>query len=424
MPTLLHYSDIENAFDRPERIARLTAALQVPDDAVVVGSGDVLSPSAIANEYEGHHTLSFFEAAKPAAETFGNHDFDFGTDALQAIVVESPQPWVSANVTLPDIDVPRSVVVERPDGRIGVTGVTAPEAIGDWLAGVESTDPVNAARQVTHSLRQDCDYVILLAHVVDETATTLAQETVADIVCAGHVHSERIDHVGDTCLVRPGANGRLITAVDLNSRDATTRHVPDWEPAPAVGDQVRDLRQGTGLDDVVTHVETPVSRDPEVRYDGTSQVAEFVAAATRWAVDADVGVIDSGGIRAGPPLVDDVTVGEVRGLYPFEAPIVTLELNGSDLWELADSAIRPDEYPDNPVWAYFDGLTIDWTTDGLQEVILEDDPLVADRRYTVGASAYVAGSGTFDGVTDVPSDDDTLLHPDALIAYAREEGLK
>jgi 2',3'-cyclic-nucleotide 2'-phosphodiesterase (5'-nucleotidase family) len=121
VPTSLHYSDVENAFDRPERVARLTAALQTPADAVVVGSGHVLAPGALANEHEGRQALPFFAAVGPAAETFGNHDFDFGTDALQTIVKESLQPWVSANVTLPDVDVPQSVVVERNDGRIGIT---------------------------------------------------------------------------------------------------------------------------------------------------------------------------------------------------------------------------------------------------------------------------------------------------------------
>ena len=91
---------------------------------------------------------------------------------------------------------------------------------------------------------------------------------------------------------------------------------------------------------------------------------------------------------------------------------------------IVDSAIRPDEYPDNPVWAYFDGLTVDWTTDGVEEVTRRDDPIATDGQYTVAASDYVAGSGTFDGVTDVPTDDDNPLHPDALVAYAREEGLK
>jgi 2',3'-cyclic-nucleotide 2'-phosphodiesterase (5'-nucleotidase family) len=424
VPTLLHYSDIENAFDRPERVARLAATLQTPADAVVVGSGDVLAPGALANEHEGRQALPFFETVGPAAETFGNHDFDFGTNALQAIVKESPQPWVSANVTLPNVDVPQSVAIECNDGRISITGVTAPDAIGDWLDGVGSIGPVDAARQVTDHLRRDCDYVVLLAHVGDETATTIAQETAADVVCAGHVHSERVDHVDGTCIVRPGANGQLVSVVDLDTLEVAPRCVPDWAPDTAVGDRVRNLRDGTGLDGVVAHAETPVPRDRQTRYDGTSTVARFVAAATRWAVDADVGVIDSGGVRDGPPLIGDITVGEIRGLYPFEAPVAVLELDGSQLRALVDSAIRPDKYPDNPVWAYFDGLTVSWVSDGVQEVTRRDGSLAADEQYTVAASAYVAGSGTFDGVTDVPTDDDNPLHPDALVAYACEEGLK
>ncbi len=65
MPTLLHYSDVENAFDRPERVARLAAALQTPADAIVVGSGDVLAPGALANEHEGRQALPFFRVGEP-----------------------------------------------------------------------------------------------------------------------------------------------------------------------------------------------------------------------------------------------------------------------------------------------------------------------------------------------------------------------
>ena len=277
---------------------------------------------------------------------------------------------------------------------------------------------------MTDRLRRVCDYVVLLAHVGNETATTLAQETAADVVCAGHVHSERADHVDGTCIVRPGANGQLVSNVDLDTLEVASRHVPDWAPDTALGDQVRNLRDGTGLDDVVAHTETPVARDRQTRYDGTSEVAKFVAAATRWAVDADVGVIGSGGIRDGPPLIGDITVGEIRGLLPFEAPVTVLVLDGFQLRALVDSAIRPDEYPDNPVWAYFDGLTVDRTTDGVEKVTRRDDPLATNGQYTVAASAYVAGSGTFDGVTDASTDDGKPLHPDALVAYACKEGLK
>ena len=229
VPTLLHYSDVENAFDRPVRVARLATALQTPADAVVVGSGDVLAPGALANEHEGRQALPFFGAVGPAAETFGNHDFDFGSNVLQTIVAESPQPWVSANVTLPDVDVPQSIVLERNSRHIGITGVTAPDAIGDWLDGVRSTDPVDAARQVTDRLRRDCDYVVLLAHVGDETATTLAQETAANVVCAGHVHSERVDHVDGTCIVRPGANGQLVSDIDLDTLKVTPPPCPQLD---------------------------------------------------------------------------------------------------------------------------------------------------------------------------------------------------
>ncbi|WP_435153792.1 5'-nucleotidase C-terminal domain-containing protein [Haladaptatus sp. DFWS20] len=99
-PRLIYYSDIENAYDYPDRIGRLAGTIGSlrGEDEIVVGTGDNTAPGVLAEQYDGRQALDFFRAVEPAAETFGNHNFNFGLAATRELVADSPQPWICANV--------------------------------------------------------------------------------------------------------------------------------------------------------------------------------------------------------------------------------------------------------------------------------------------------------------------------------------
>ena len=103
---LLHYSDVENAFDDPERIGRLAGLLTAlgGDDALVVGSGDNTAPGVLSLVTEGRQSLPFFEAVDADFDTFGNHDFDYEPATTRELVAASPQTWLTANVEEPSAD--------------------------------------------------------------------------------------------------------------------------------------------------------------------------------------------------------------------------------------------------------------------------------------------------------------------------------
>src|SRR6056297_535602 len=102
-PRLLHYSDVENVYDSPERVGRLAGLLrdlraESPAETILAGSGDNTSPGVLALVADGAQALDFYEVVEPDVATFGNHEFDHGLPALRRLVRESPQQWVSANV--------------------------------------------------------------------------------------------------------------------------------------------------------------------------------------------------------------------------------------------------------------------------------------------------------------------------------------
>ncbi len=70
------YSDVENAYDDPERIGRLAGLIDELRDpgTLVAGTGDNTSPGVLALVTEGEQSLPFFGAIGTDVETFGNHD--------------------------------------------------------------------------------------------------------------------------------------------------------------------------------------------------------------------------------------------------------------------------------------------------------------------------------------------------------------
>lgn len=77
---ILHYSDLENVYDVPDAVSRLVKLVNThrDEETLVVGSGNVVAPSVLSMVTDGDVVVDVFEAVEPAAETFGNHDFDLG----------------------------------------------------------------------------------------------------------------------------------------------------------------------------------------------------------------------------------------------------------------------------------------------------------------------------------------------------------
>jgi len=432
---LLHYSDLENGYDDPVRMGRLAGLVtdRRSPGTVVVGTGDNTAPGVLSMVTEGRQALDFFSAVEPAADTFGNHDFDYGLDATRDIVAESPQTWVSANVELDgepfgrEVGVVPSTVVDAAGTRVGLVGVTEPKTASMCPGASELTftDPVAAVSREADSLRErGVDAVVVLSHLGGDD-DELARQTDVDAILGGHVHTERIDRVDGTILTRPGANGHTLLAVDLADGTVDRHAVEEGPMDETVRQALATRRDATGLDEVVGHVETPLSRDRERKGRGECRIGNFIADAYRWAAEADVGLQNTGGIREGDPLAGVVTVGDLVSVVPFDEPVTVAELTGAELRTLCRQAdgwqfsALPDRWH-----AHVSGLSIREDADGRITATLSGAPLVDDETYTLATSDYLFHTDHEFPVLDHHHRVETLdTQYEVLAAYARERGI-
>ncbi|WP_123534022.1 bifunctional metallophosphatase/5'-nucleotidase [Halosimplex salinum] len=434
-PRVLHYSDLENAYDTPERVARVAGLVADRRDAdtLVAGSGDNTGPGVLSLVTDGRQSLDFFDAVDPHVDTVGNHDFDHGFDALRGTVEDSPQQWVLANVSLDGESfgasngIEPSTTVAVDDATVGVVGVLDP-ATPDMTPGTDALDfedPVGAVDRESRRLRDDgVDHVVALAHTSDDDSRAIAAETDVDAVLAGHSHHQHATDVDGTPFTRPGATGEYVYEVDLGSGEVTLHDAQESEPEPAVVAALTDRIADEGLDEVVAHVSDPLSRDRERRLGGEWRLGNFVADAYRWKTGADVALQNGGGVREGPPLSGEVTVADLISVSPFEEPVVVVSLTGAELRAVVDEADgqRIDGLKD--YWyGHVSGMRVD-AEDGGYEPYVDGEAVDPEGEYTLAVPNYLLLTDLeFPTLTEDHAVETYGLQYDVVVEYARECGI-
>ncbi|MEQ8365270.1 MAG: 5'-nucleotidase C-terminal domain-containing protein [Roseicyclus sp.] len=199
-----------------------------------------------------HPMIAAMNALGYDAATIGNHDFDFGLDAVNAMIEGAAYPIVMANarrVHDGDLYCPGHVILTRhlvdTTGRahrlrVGVTGAVPPQTAQWAQAHLEGRVKMEAilpsvAREVALLRTKGVDLVVVLAHsgLGDDSASDesenvagfLAQIHGVDAVIAGHTHEvfpQATDAgsglIHGTPVVQPGCWGSHLGVIDLTLR--------------------------------------------------------------------------------------------------------------------------------------------------------------------------------------------------------------
>ena len=440
MVRLLHYSDLENAFDDPDRLARVAGFLDRRRDAttIVTNGGDCLAPGVLAMETNGRHVLPFFDAVSPDVSTIGNHDFDLGVEPLRRVIANAPGTYLAANLHGEDggqfgadVGVRSSVVLERDGTRVGVVGVTEPDSIRvhSGADGVVATDPAEAvAAELDHL---SADRVVVVSHTGYDDDEIAGLDGV-DAVLGGHDHRKCVERVDGTPVVRPGAVGTRVGVVDLTDTEptATLAETAEADALASVRERYESLRAKNGLAEPVVDLDRPVSRGRDDRYP-VSRVGNFVADAIRWGADADVAVVHPGMLRGGSPLAGTVVTGDVRALTPFDSELYLTALSGADLANLFESFAFPaplaafDIGPE--VYGHVSGSRLRWdrTDETLELVDVEIDGRSPrpSETFVVAAPAYEFEHSLYPALDATDARSTGVSIQDVLVEFASESGI-
>jgi 5'-nucleotidase / UDP-sugar diphosphatase len=450
--TLLHTNDVYEIAPREGRggLAELATLLRteraIAEHSITTFGGDLISPSVLSGTTQGAQMIDLYNRLGTDVAVLGNHEFDFGPEVAAERIRESAFPWLGTNVLGPDgrpaVGTVDLHVIEVGGYRIGFFGLLAPETDVLSSPGPDITfaAPVETATAAVERLQaQGADVIVALTHddFADDRDVARQVEEI-DLILGGHDHDPITFHDGGTLIVKAGYDAHYLAAIDLavervkQGEEETVEVVPRaWrfvstagvEPDPEIAAVVAGYEAQLDQELAVPVGTTTVMLDSRR---GTVRTAEsnfgnLITDAMRASVDADVALMNAGGIR-GDRTYDPGTVltrKDVLTELPFGNVTVLIRLSGADLLAALENGVSQIE-ADAGRFAQVSGMSYAYDPkrppgSRIVEVEIGGDPLESGRIYQVATNDYIYRGG--DGY-EALGRGETLIDPSAATLLA------
>jgi 5'-nucleotidase len=400
------------------RLATLVKELRAKNpNTLFLLAGDFLSPSVLSTYLKGRQMIAVLDAIGMDAVTFGNHEFDFGPAVLIDRMRESRFAWISSNVRDKRTGsafggAQHDRIVTLGGLRVGLLGLTLAETAHRAAGGrdVQFDDPLKVGVDTANGLRRrGAQVVIAITHQDMDADRELGEKAPIDLIVGGHEHEPLVAESARAIITKAGSDARYLVQIDLwvtregrlverswTFHEVSARLAPDSAVEKLVARYTaeldRELSGPVGRTDVALDSRRHIVRTQE------TGVGNFIADTMREAVQADVAVMNGGGIRGdkvippGPLIRRDVYT-----LVPFSNAVVKLEVTGAALRQILEHGLAQ---ADNQGGGFLQVSGVQVNVDGRrpvgQRIVgLEVGGKLVDpnARYSVATIDFVANGG-------------------------------
>lgn len=367
------FNDLHGKFedgDSHPGVDELTTYLEnrkeIDEHTVFLSAGDMWQGGSASNGTHGRIITDWMNYLGFEAMTLGNHEFDWGVDAIKENVAMAEFPVLAINIydnstgKRADFCQP-SVMIERGGAQIGIIG-----AIGDCYSSISSemtegihfktgSELTSLVKAESEKLREaGADVIVYLIHdgttysntdVTDYYDLSLSSGGYVDVVFGGHTHSYYItrDAYGVPHLQGGGDNSKGMTHVELDVNFANgeiTINVTDYvqhsqctdlEDAPIVQelldkywDEIGWMFETLGYNAVKRNSATIGNTVAKLYYE---------AGVKKWGDKYNI-VLGGGSIDTRSPYdlpAGYVEYGDLQSLLPFDNALYLCSIKGSDL---------------------------------------------------------------------------------------------
>ncbi len=315
---------------------------------LVLSGGDNWTGPAISTWFAGASTVEVMNAMGYDGAAIGNHEFDFGVDALRERIAEAAFPYLSSNIRfagdtkVPDFATPY-VVQEVAGVRVGIVGLTTQST-------PRSTFPTNvidyAFISYAEALREwvprawddGADLVLVIGHICQsemESLVPVAVQLRVTMIGGGHCNQLVADVRDGVALIMGGWQMAHYAklAIEFDTGDGTVRDlIPSYSANvggaadPAVAAVVDKWEDATAaeLGTTLGFASATIDRNSWAMYN-------LITDSWRHAYPpADIVMTNSGGIRQSIP-AGDITRETIVGVLPFVNNLIEVELTGSQV---------------------------------------------------------------------------------------------
>lgn len=209
-------------------------------NVVLVDVGDAIQDNQVdvfakdKKYYKDHPIPKVLNEMKYDVFVLGNHEFNFGMEALDEILKDIKAKKLTANFYYKKDDkryIDATTIIEKDGVKLGIIGLSTPmsakfeEDTGN-LKDMKFTSPTEEARTQVEKLKaKGVDAIIVIAHMGIENENKIPDTGMRDVinavdgidvVIAGHMHKDvPSETIKNTLITEPHRYGTVVSEVDL-----------------------------------------------------------------------------------------------------------------------------------------------------------------------------------------------------------------
>ena len=321
---------------------------------LVLSGGDMWTGHALSTVWEGESMTDIMNAMGYDAAAVGNHDFDFGLEALRERAGQAEFPFLSANIRergtreIPNFATPY-FVTEVNGINVGLIGLTTTETKIDTqpshVAELNFLPYAEVLPDIATRARADgAELLLIIGHICAGEARTLAPlaaELNIHFIGGGHCHQEINEVVDDVRLVESGFFNRGYTRIDLLFDKKTLKIVemesefipnPVGREDPEITELIEDWRARTdnAIWEVIGYADPSIDRK-------SVQMAELLLMPwlEAWP-SADIALASSRYVQQ-DLFLGEITPASIIGLLSTTNELVEVEITGAQLIETVET---------------------------------------------------------------------------------------
>ncbi|MFH1010727.1 MAG: bifunctional UDP-sugar hydrolase/5'-nucleotidase [bacterium] len=428
--TILHVNDIHGHF-LPERVSGSDDTLLVggfealshylriertrSPNSLFMDAGDIMTGNPICNRKHrgvfGGALVELLEMVDCKVGVLGNHEFDISQENARKLAAISAYPTLCANLvdSTQYLFAPNGMTIHEIGGlHVGVIGLIYEELRAETnpsnLQGLEVKDIAQTAQTLIDQLDPVTDLILLLTHNgVDKDRELARKIHHADVIVGGHSHSRLLEPLRENgiLIVQAGCHLRELGVLDLEVAGDTVCSYRG-RLIPVVVENIQpDLRVAAFcdsfrvlLDAEYGEVIGQLAVDWIRGYHEESNVGNWICDRMRDVFNADIALVNAGGIRTDIP-AGPVTRLQIAELLPFNNGIVLFNATGAQLQRFAERQVSAHSLREHGL-VEMSGMKIGYRLHGerLDTLICEigGESFEPNRTYRVVSIDYMAAS--------------------------------
>ena len=376
-----------------------------------LAAGDMIQGNNWANLFQGESVIEVMNRMRFDAMVIGNHEFDFGQEALHRRISEASFPVLGANVK--GMEGLQSHLIKSVGGiKIAVIGVvtedtplsTSPKNV----TGLEFLSPFSTVEKSVQGLKGKVDLILVLSHIGFSVDRKLADEVKGiDVIVGGHSHTKvaKPVRIGNTLIVQAWEHGKALGVLDLTIQDGKIvkwdGHLEEIRPSsggedPEVQALVKSYSQKVDSVMDIRIGETEVDLDGENVRRRETNLGNLVADILREISGADAAIINGGGIRTSLNR-GEIKIRDIYTILPFDNYVVSIRLTGRQIREALEHGFSGIE-EEAGRFPQVSGLNVTYARSApggsrIKTIMIKGKPIDPDGEYQVATNDFMAAGG-------------------------------